>query len=320
MSVLTKGVRAIVTGGAGFIGSHLVDRLVSLGLNVKVLDNLSTGSLENLKQSIDKIEFVRGDITNLDDIADAFKDIDVVFHLAANPEVRIGDPNIHFKQNVLGTCNVLEAVRFSSIKYLVFTSSSTVYGDATVIPTVESYGPLKPISLYGAAKLAAESLISAYSYTFKFKSVVYRLANVVGPRLKHGVIYDFIEKLKKNSNELEILGDGTQSKSYLWIGDCIDGMLTGLNDVKDFFEVYNLGSMDRVDVATIARIVVEEMGLGNVTFRCTGGVNGGRGWIGDVKYMLLDTSKLMAKGWKPKYSSVEAIRLTVRHFLYSRYL
>ncbi len=312
MSVLSRDPKVIVTGGAGFIGSHLVDRLVSIGLNVKVLDNLSVGSIENLRQSIDKVEFIKGDVTNLDDLVDALRRVNVVFHLAANPEVRIGDPNIHFKQNILGTYNVLEAMRINNVSHLIFTSSSTVYGDATVIPTPESYGPLKPISLYGAAKLAAESLISAYSYTFGFKSIIYRLANIVGPRSRHGVIYDFVNKLRKNCCELEILGDGTQSKSYLWINDCIDGILTGLSDVKGFLEIYNLGSIDRVDVVTVARIIVEEMGLENVTFRYTGGVNGGRGWIGDVKYMLLDTSKLKAKGWKPRYSSIEAVRLAVR--------
>jgi UDP-glucose 4-epimerase len=240
---------------------------------------------------------------------------EIVFHLAANPEVRVGSisPEIHYRQNIEATFNLLEAVRnHGNIKTFIFTSSSTVYGEPSKMPTPEDYAPLKPISVYGASKLACEALVTSYAYTYGFRAAIFRLANIVGPRSRHGVIYDFIQKLKANPNELEILGDGTQTKSYLHVSDCIEAMLLGLEKADSRVEVFNVGSEDQLNVKRIAEIVVEEMGLENVKFKLTGGVDGGRGWKGDVKNMLLEASKLKSLGWKPRYNSEESVRLAVK--------
>jgi len=310
----------LVTGGAGFIGSHLVDVLMRRGATVRVIDNLSNGMLENISRWLghSSFEFIKGDLLNRNDLKRATEKCEVIFHLAANPEVKIGSstPEIHFEQNVLSTYRLLETLRRSeSLESFIFTSSSTVYGDASEIPTPEDYGPLKPISIYGASKLASEALIISFAYTYGFKAVICRLANIIGPRSRHGVIYDFIKKLRKNPRELEILGDGTQRKSYLYIDDCISAILTALKRSHGKAEIFNLGSEDWVDVKTIAEIVMEEMGLKDVSFRFTGGVDGGRGWKGDVKYMLLSIGKLKSLGWRPKLNSTEAVRKTAREIL-----
>ena len=197
----------------------------------------------------------------------------------------------------------------------VFASTSTVYGDAKIIPTPENYSPLEPISIYGASKLASEALIASYCHTYKKRAVILRLANIVGPRSRHGVINDFIVKLRRNPKQLEILGDGRQTKSYLHIDDCINAILKACKTAKDTVEVFNLGSDDQIEVARIAEIVSEEMNLDDVQFRFTGGVDGGRGWVGDVKSMLLDTNKLKSRGWRPRYSSEEAVKLATRSII-----
>lgn len=314
------GKRVLVTGGAGFIGSHLVDRLMMGGCEVKVIDNLSSGSLNNLKQWLNNrnFKFFRGDLRDPNKVEEALKEVELVFHFAANPEVRVSsiDPRVSYEQNVSTTYNLLEAMRRSEkAKTIVFASSSTVYGEAKTIPTPESYGPLNPISVYGASKLACEALILGYANTFNFKAVIYRLANIVGGRSNHGVIIDFIRKLKKNPKELEVLGDGNQTKSYLHVSDCINAILTGLLAGKEKIEVFNVGSKDWVNVKTIAEIVASELGLKDVKVKFTGGVNGGRGWIGDIKAMLLNVSKLFNLGWKPRYNSKEAVRLATKEEL-----
>lgn len=314
-------MKILVTGGAGFIGSHLVDRLMEDGHEVRVLDDLSAGSLENLKGWIDheRFEFMQGDLRRRDVCEKAVKGVDVVFHLAANPEVRIGaqSPELLYETNVLITYNLLEAIRKEDIKALAFTSSSTVYGEAKEIPTPEDYGPLEPISVYGGAKLAAEALIAGYAHTFDIKAVVFRLANIIGKRSNHGVIYDFINKLKANPDRLEILGDGTQRKSYLHVSDTVEAMLYLFKEfLKEdkIYDAYNIGSEDWITVTEIAEIVSREMGL-SPEFYFTGGVDGGRGWKGDVKIMLLSIEKAKAKGWKPKMNSREAVERTVKELL-----
>ena len=317
--------KVLVTGGAGFVGSHLVDRLMRMGCFVRVVDNLSGGSLGNVKSWFDSqgFEFVRGDLKDLGVAEEAVDGVEVVFHLAANPEVRVAevDPSIHFHENLLATFNVLEAMRKSGkAKVIVFLSSSTVYGEPDKLPTPEDYGPLLPISTYGASKLGCEALICAYSRTFGLSGLIFRLANVVGGRSTHGVIVDFVRKLEENAKELEILGDGSQSKSYLHVDDCVDAFFLALRDFLDEekkVEIYNVGSLDRVDVRRIAEIACEEIGVNGVKFRFTGGVDGGRGWKGDVKTMLLSVDKMLNLGWRPKLSSEEAVRLCCRELLRS---
>ncbi|MEM3406728.1 MAG: NAD-dependent epimerase/dehydratase family protein [Nitrososphaerota archaeon] len=315
-----QNIKIAITGGAGFIGSHLVDKLMEKGAIINVLDNLSKGCMENISKWIKnpKFNFIKGDCLNKEDIKKAIKDCEIIFHLAANPEVRVGviDTSIDFKQNIVATYNILEEARKSkTIKTIVFTSTSTIYGEAKKIPTSEDYAPLIPISMYGSSKLACEALISAYCNMFNLKGIIYRLANIIGSRCKHGVIWDFINKLKNNPRKLEILGDGTQKKSYLLVDECTEAILIGLEKTYEKIEIYNIGSEDYITVKEIAEIVVNEMNLRNVEFIYTGGVNGGRGWIGDVKTMLLDISKIKKLGWKPKYNSREAVKIATKQIL-----
>jgi len=305
-----------VTGGAGFIGSHLVDRLMETENQVRVIDNLASGSLSNLERWMGHpgFEFIEGDLLERDASLEAVEGCNQVFHLAANPEVQANKagPEEHFRQNIEATYSLLEAVaKRGGVELLVFASTSTVYGEATVLPTPERYGPTKPISMYGASKLACEALVSAYASMHGFKAVIYRLANVVGPRSNHGVIWDFVGKLRRSPEELEVLGDGTQSKSYLYIDDCVEGFLKSVESVEQV-AIFNIGSMDRTSVLRIAEIVKMETGQPEARIRLTGGVDGGRGWKGDVKLMQLDTASLRRLGWAPRYNSEEAVRLTAR--------
>lgn len=309
----------LITGGAGFIGSHLSKSMVDIAGQVKVIDNLSSGRISNLRGCINKsnFKFIKGDLLKPRILADVVKDCEMVFHLSANSEVRAGvnNPKIDFDQNLKATHNLLETLRKSnSIETLVFTSSSTVYGEPSVIPTPEGYGSMKPISLYGASKLGCESLISAHSNLYNFNSIIYRFANVVGSRSTHGVIFDFIKKLNADDRELEILGNGNQTKSYIHVSDVIDAMLLSLKKVERNIEIFNIGSEDQVNVKTIAEIVASEMGLKNTNMKCKGG-DEGRGWPGDVKFMILDIQKIKQLGWRPKYNSFDSVRLATKEII-----
>lgn len=308
-------MKALITGGAGFIGSHLLDRLLSLNKEVTVLDNLSSGSKENMSRSLRKtnLQFILGDCTNSNDVRKAMKEVDIVFHLAANAEVRLelNNPKTCFQQNIYATHILLEEVKRSRAHTIVFTSTSTVYGEANIMPTPEDY-PTVPISIYGASKLASEALITSYAHTYDKKAVILRLANIVGPRSDHGVIHDFINKLKNNPKKLEILGDGTQTKSYLYINDCIDAILLASVKSEGVINIFNVGSEDQINAKDIAKIVVNEMNLQNVKFQFTGGIDGGRGWKGDVKKMLLKVSRIKSLGWKCKHGSADAVTRTIK--------
>jgi UDP-glucose 4-epimerase len=310
---------ALVTGGAGFIGSHVVDRLMSDDIEVRVFDNLSVGSISNLYAHKDnkKFCFINKDLADNDSLKVALKDVKIVFHIAADPEVRTGfeHPEISYRENIRNTFYLLEQIRKSNVENILFTSSSTVYGEPDIIPTPENYGPLFPISPYGASKLACEALISSYCHTYGIKGQIFRLANVIGSRSKHGVLWDFINKLRVNKKKLEVLGDGKQSKSYLHVSDCVDCIFFCLATQKLRTEIFNVGNDDRINIISIANIVCNNMNLKNVEILNIGGTSDGRGWIGDVKTMHLDVSKLKKLGWSPKMSSVEAIKLASEELL-----
>jgi UDP-glucose 4-epimerase len=312
--------KILVTGGAGFIGSHLVDCLTEKGNKITVFDNLSSGKIGFIENHLENPDFtlIKGDLLDHKAIERACKDIDLVFHVAANPDVRLGasDTKIHFDQNILATYNLLEAMRKNSVKKVAFTSTSTIYGEAHIMPTPENYGPLLPISLYGASKLACEALITSYSHTFDMQAWIFRFANIVGPRSTHGITVDFIRKLQENPIQLEILGDGKQEKSYLHVSECVDAILFAIDKSKEDVNIFNIGSEDTISATGIGRAIVEEMKLSEVKFIYTGG---SRGWKGDVPRMRLDIEKLKDIGWKPAYTSERSVRETARTLLEEYY-
>ncbi|MDD5472732.1 MAG: NAD-dependent epimerase/dehydratase family protein [Candidatus Methanoperedens sp.] len=308
--------KIIVTGGAGFIGSHTVDKLLSSGNEVTVIDNLSSGRMEFIEHHLKEpnFRFINIDLLELEELKKAICGSDIIYHLVANPDVRLGaeDTRIHLEQNIITTYNLLEAMRVNKQQNIVFTSTSTVYGEAAVIPTPENYGPLIPISLYGASKLACEALITSYCHTFGMKSWIFRFANIVGARSTHGIIVDFINKLRNNPNSLEILGDGRQLKSYLHVSDCLDAIQFAVGHSDEMVNIFNIGSDDTINSTEIGKIVVSEMGLKDVEFTYTGGK---RGWKGDVPRMQLSIDKLKKIGWEPVHNSKSSVVAAVRSAL-----
>ncbi len=308
--------KAFITGGAGFIGSHLVDRLAKKGWHVTVYDNLSSGKESFIRHHLGRkyFKFIRADLLDLKKLKKSVRGHDVVFHLAANPDIRYGIKftDVDLKQNTIATYNVLESMRLAGIKEIIFASTSTIYGEPAIMPTPEDYGPLYPISLYGASKLACEALCTSFSHTFKMKCWIFRFANIVGGRGTHGLIYDFIAKLRKDPQKLEILGDGRQTKSYLLVDDCVDAMLYVHERSREQFNVFNLGSRDRVNIKTIAGILTGKMGLRDAKFSFTGGK---RGWPGDVPRMFLAVGKLSRLGFKAGHNSREAVEIAIERML-----
>jgi UDP-glucose 4-epimerase len=310
----------LVSGGAGFIGSSLTERLLKESFKVSVVDNFSSGRKENLLDVLDNpaLTVVEMDLkqkeARLERLVQA---CELIFHFAANPEVRVGEtePKVHLEENIIATFNLLEAIRkTNSPKTIVFASTSTVYGEATQIPTPEDYGPLIPISTYGASKLACEALVTSYAHTFNHRALILRFANIIGKRSDHGVIVDFIKKVRANPEQLEILGDGKQEKSYMHIEDCVDA-ITHLTKLflrsNRTVDIYNVGSADTIIVKEIAKIVASKMHHEGIAFKFTGGVDGGRGWKGDVKTMRLSIDKLLITDWKPKHNSRQSVELAV---------
>ncbi|RAH07048.1 MAG: UDP-glucose 4-epimerase [Methanobacteriota archaeon] len=303
----------LVTGGAGFIGSHLVDSLVGIGEKVRIIDNFSSGKAEFLShhQGSDSVEIIRADLLDRAAVESSMEGVSTVHHMAANPDIRLGTEvtDTDLNQGTVATYNVLEAMRISGVKRISFASSSVVYGEANLMPTPEDYGPLLPISLYGASKLASEALITAWVGTFGAQGYIHRFANIVGPRGTHGVIFDFIHKLKRDPARLEVLGDGRQEKSYLSARDCVRSMMHLIENSHEEINLHNLGTGDTCSVSRIAEIVVEESGLQGVSIEFTGGE---RGWAGDVPKSYLDVSKLLSTGFVPEGGSEDAIRATAK--------
>lgn len=306
-------MKAFVSGGAGFIGSSLVDRLLDLGHEVTVYDNLSTGLLQFLEyaKDFDRFRLVEGDLLDEDTLSGAIAGHEFVFHLAANADVRFGTehPRRDLEQNTIVTNNVLEAMRKNGISKIAFASTGSVYGDATVIPTPENAPFPIQTSLYAASKLAGEGLIAAYCGGFGFQSWIFRFVSILGERYTHGHVFDFYGKLKQNPSRLEVLGNGKQRKSYLYIQDCIDAMLFALEKSNESVNVLNLGVDGYCEVNDSIGWICEELGV-SPKLDYSGG---DRGWIGDNPFIYLDTRKIQDLGWKPKLSVQDGVLKTIQY-------
>lgn len=302
--------RFFVVGGAGFIGSHLVERLVALG-PVTVFDNLSIGRREFIAAPLASggARLVVGDALDLPALQAALGGHDVVFHLAANPEARAGltHTRLDLEQGTVATYNVLEAMRRTKVERLVLASSGTVYGDTPHACREEDLGSL-PISLYGASKLASEALVSAFASCFGLRAWIFRFGNVVGPRGTHGVALDFLNKLQADPDELEVLGDGRQSKPYVHVSDCVAGMLFGLAHASEKLNVLNLAPADFTSVQRIAELCIRASPSPSASIRFSGGE---RGWPGDIPTSRLNASRLEALGFRTTFTSDQAVEAAV---------
>jgi UDP-glucose 4-epimerase len=310
-------MRILVTGGAGFIGSHLCDRLLERRDEVWCVDNLRLGRRRNIAhlEALPGFRFVKLDVLDSNALMALFADacFDSVFHLAANSDIAAGTGNlrIDLELNHLTTVAVLEAMEAHDVKRIFFASSSAIFGETDAV-LHEDFGPLRPISFYGASKLAAESYISAFTHIFGGHATVLRFPNVVGERATHGVIYDFLRKLAADRSELEVLGDGNQSKPYLYVRDLIDAMLLAWDNANGPFNVYHAAGIGSTTVREIAGIVVAAAGRSDTRIVFTGG---DRGWVGDVPQFRYDTSRLQALGWDPRRHSTDAVQYAVERIL-----
>ena len=306
-------MKAFVSGGAGFIGSNLVDRLLDVGHEVTVYDNLSTGLLQFLEyaRNFDRFRLVEGDLLDEGSLSEAIAGHEFVFHLAANADVRFGTehPRRDLEQNTIVTYNVLEAMRNNGIRKIAFASTGSVYGEATVIPTPEDAPFPIQTSLYAASKLAGEGMIAAYCEGFGFQSWIFRFVSILGERYTHGHVFDFYRELKQNPSRLEVLGNGKQRKSYLYIHDCIDAILLALEKSNESVNVLNLGVDGYCELNDSIGWICEELGV-SPKLEYTGG---DRGWIGDNPFIFLDTSKIRDLGWKPKLSIKDGVLKTIQY-------
>ena len=303
--------RALVTGAAGFIGSTLVDRLLAQGTEVVGYDNFSTGFHEFLVDARSHSDFMlhEADVLDLAKLTLAMTGCDVVFHLAANADIRFGldHPRRDLEQNTIATFNVLEAMRTNGVQRIVFSSTGSVYGEATITPTPENSPFPVQTSLYAASKLAAEGLIAAYCEGFGMRSWIFRFVSILGERYTHGHVFDFYQKLLQDPNQLHVLGDGTQRKSYLYVQDCIDAILMGLFQASDKINIFNLGADGYCEVNQSIGWIVEHLGLSpKLSY-----AGGKRGWVGDNPFIYLDTSRIRALGWQPKQSIHDSVITTL---------
>lgn len=305
--------RVAITGGAGFIGSHLVDACVARGLQVSVIDNLSVGSTDHLEQHVraGRVSFIRGDVLDPFLLRAALTGADLVVHLAANPDARWGleNPAIDLELEVISTFQVLEAMRALSIGRVVLASSGTVYGDVGSIAVDESYGPCQPISLYAAGKVAAEAFVSAFTSSFGMHGLVCRFGNVIGERATHGALFDFVHKLEQDHRQLQVLGNGRQAKPYIEVKDLVQGLLFAAEHAPGPYDVYNLAPSGATSVATLAQTLLDELGLTGTVIKFG---EADAGWPGDVPQSRMDASKIERLGWAPRYSSDEAVRHGIR--------
>jgi UDP-glucose 4-epimerase len=314
------GTRYFVVGGAGFIGSHFVERLLPDPdvEAVTVYDNFSSGRDWHLAAHghSTRLRVVRGDVTDLDLLTEEMRGHDTVIHLASNPDIAraVTDPAVDFDQGTLLTHHVVEAARAGDVRRLIYASGSGVYGDLGEGMAQEDHGPLEPISTYGASKLAGEALICSYCHLFGLQACALRFANVVGPRQTHGVGFDFVRKLLASPGSLTILGDGSQSKSYIHVQDVVQAALLATSDGRHRFRAYNVATGDHITVREIAELALEVLELPpeGTAFVFTGG---DRGWAGDVPIVRMDTSRIRALGWSPSLSSREALRASMRAML-----
>ena len=305
----------LVAGGAGFIGSHLIDSLLAEGNSVVCADKLIMGD-KNIQHLYgrDDFKFYNAELADQNKVDQIFSEnkIDVVYHFAANSDIQKGgrEPSIDFNDTLLTTRALLEGMRKADVKKMFFASTSAVYGEMLDVELTETIGGLMPVSYYGGTKLASEALISSYVSMCDMSVVIFRFPNVIGPRLTHGAVFDFIRKLRKNPAELEILGNGTQCKPYIYVLDLVEAIMKLTQEFNQGEIVYNISVIgEGTTVTHIAEIVVEELGLQNVKFNYTGG---DRGWKGDVPRFSYDISKVLATGWRPKHTSDEAVRQTVK--------
>ncbi|MBI4049951.1 MAG: NAD-dependent epimerase/dehydratase family protein [Candidatus Doudnabacteria bacterium] len=310
-------MKILITGGAGFIGSNLVNVLIKKD-KVVVIDNMILGKKEFIQSAIDggRVEFYEQDLLDFPKTLEVFEKhkFDLVFHMSANSDISYGTKNTDWdlKQETLVTYNVLESMRRTGVQKIVFASTSAIYGEAPVKPIAEDYGPLLPISFYGAGKLASEGLITAFCHNYDLQAWLFRFANIVGRNGTHGVLVDFIKKLRANPKVLEVLGDGRQAKPYLHVDDCVAGMLFGYTNSREKVNYYNLACEGATPVAKIAELVIAAMKLENVAIHYTGGA---RGWAGDVPQVRLDADKLARLGWKASMSSDEAVNRAINDLL-----
>jgi UDP-glucose 4-epimerase len=303
-------MKCLVTGGAGFVGSHIVDRLVKEGNEVIVYDNLCTGNMKFLDNSIKKIKFVKADLMDTKKLTEAMKGVEFVFHLAANADIKdnLKYPTKCLEQNSIVTSNVLEAMRANGVNKIVFSSTGSVYGEPDQFPTPEDYKFPIQTSMYAASKMYCEGLLEAYSTGYGFKVYIFRFVSLMGERYTHGCIFDFYRQLLKNPKELFMLGNGKQKKSYLYINDCMNAIFTAIKNSKENITIVNLGTEEYIEVTKIADIICEELKLKNVKYVYGGGE---RGWVGDSPFILLDVKKMKSLGWKPTLTIEQSVRKTI---------
>jgi UDP-glucose 4-epimerase len=302
-------LKAFVTGGAGFIGSHLTDRLLALGHDVVVYDNFSTGRPEFLAAARQKARIIEGDVLDAHRLTESMRGCDTVFHLAANADVRFGllNPRRDLEQNTVATLNVLEAARANQAGRIAFSSTGSIYGEPEVFPTPETAPFPIQTSIYGASKVGAEGYITAYAEGFAFQAFIFRFVSILGERYTHGHVFDFVKSLRGNPRHLRILGNGRQRKSYLYVHDCINAILTALEKATAPINIFNLGTDEYCEVTDSVRWITERMGVGP-ELEFTGGE---RGWIGDSPFIFLDCSRIRSLGWKPELSIRDGVVRTV---------